>query len=304
MIQQVCRNKSTNEHIHFPSPELLFIYIIIRIYMFSLTEEEKPQIDEDIEVKRMKRLDLLRSKHPYHSISEDGSGWVPVSDAPQFSNYNDESPDLTTPRQRRDRNDTPSPEREQKPIEPGRGGSSISPPCRRQRYNSPLPDPEVRPVHSGNLSPDISPPRRVRDKSRFQGDLSPPRKSRKDFETRELHISSDPDLSPPRKSRKGIEKPELQVFLDPDLSPPRKGRKESERLELRVSLDPDLSPPRKSKKDVQILESRASVEPDLSLPRKSRKEQSSLKEKPKTGLISREEVKAENERTKKDDWLR
>lgn len=267
-------------------------------------EEEKPQIDEDIEVKRMKRLDLLRSKRPYHGISEDGSGWVPVSDAPQSSNYNDERPDLPTPRQRRDRNDTPSPEREQKPIEPGRGCSGASPPHRRQRYISPLPDPEVGPVHSGNLSPDISPPRRVRDKSRFQDDLSPPRNSRKDFERQEFHVSSDPDLSPPRKSRKGIEKPELHVFLDPDLSPPRKGRKESERLELRVSLDPDLSPPRKTKKDVQILESRASLEPDLSLPRKSRKEPSSLKEKPKTGLISREEIKAENERTKKDDWLR
>ncbi|KAK9266891.1 hypothetical protein L1049_027150 [Liquidambar formosana] len=37
-------------------------------YDDDLADEEKPQIDEDIKVKRMKRLEQLISRHPYHDI--------------------------------------------------------------------------------------------------------------------------------------------------------------------------------------------------------------------------------------------
>lgn len=36
-------------------------------------EEEKPLVDEDIEVKRMRRLELLRAQRPHGAVSADGS---------------------------------------------------------------------------------------------------------------------------------------------------------------------------------------------------------------------------------------
>ncbi|XP_074585876.1 pre-mRNA-splicing factor CWC26-like [Curcuma longa] len=66
-------------------------------------DEDKPQIDEDIEVKRMKRLEAIRARKPYHAISEDGSGWVSISNSSKSSN------DLSPPRQVRLRFGTPSP---------------------------------------------------------------------------------------------------------------------------------------------------------------------------------------------------
>lgn len=51
------------------------------------TDEDKPFVDEDIEIKRMRRLEALRAKRPFNAISEDGSGWVPVgqSSPPKIS---------------------------------------------------------------------------------------------------------------------------------------------------------------------------------------------------------------------------
>ncbi|RYR32608.1 hypothetical protein Ahy_A10g047142 [Arachis hypogaea] len=43
------------------------------------SDEEKPIVDEDIEVKRMKRLEQLRA------ISQDGSGWISLSDLQDIS---------------------------------------------------------------------------------------------------------------------------------------------------------------------------------------------------------------------------
>ncbi|KAI4972623.1 hypothetical protein ZWY2020_003548 [Hordeum vulgare] len=38
--------------------------------------DEKPQVNEDIEVKRMRRMEAIRAARPYNSIANDGSGWV------------------------------------------------------------------------------------------------------------------------------------------------------------------------------------------------------------------------------------
>ncbi|XP_044967197.1 uncharacterized protein LOC123427258 isoform X1 [Hordeum vulgare subsp. vulgare] len=63
--------------------------------------DEKPQVNEDIEVKRMRRMETIRAARPYNSIANDGSGWVtlPVP----------EPAGSCSPRHRR-RNDTRSPE--------------------------------------------------------------------------------------------------------------------------------------------------------------------------------------------------
>ncbi|KAF8407443.1 hypothetical protein HHK36_006576 [Tetracentron sinense] len=171
-------------------------------------DEEKPQIEEDIEVKRMKRLEQLRLRRPYHAISEDGSGWVSISDAPKPSNNQDF--DMSPPRQRRARFDTPSPES------------------------------ELKPSGSGDEAPDLSPPRK--------------------------HL-------PVQNS----ERPE-----SPELSPPRGIHGRSSEFDA----------------------SRGSFVPDLSPPRKSRMESFSLKEGRKTGLITGQDIKEENAKTKKNDWSR
>ncbi|XP_035550821.1 uncharacterized protein LOC118349600 [Juglans regia] len=71
-------------------------------------DEEKPQVDEDIEVKRMKRLEQLKAMGPYNATSEDGSGWVSLS--PKAANSTDPNSDMSPPRKSAVRNDTPSPD--------------------------------------------------------------------------------------------------------------------------------------------------------------------------------------------------
>ncbi|KAK7827348.1 bud13 like protein [Quercus suber] len=134
-------------------------------------DEEKPQVNEDIEVKRMRRLEQLRARRAYNAISEDGSGWVSLS--PKCLNSNDPNSDMSPPRKQRIRNDTPSPEPEQ---DFGRDNIDLSPP--RLNLNNDMKD-LGRPG-----SPDLSPPRR------------------RLTETNASHASLLPDLSPPRKSRK------------------------------------------------------------------------------------------------------
>ncbi|KAK4802437.1 hypothetical protein SAY86_000640 [Trapa natans] len=48
-------------------------------------DEAKPQIVEDVEEKRMRRLEQLRMRRPFHSLAEDGSGWVSLPPKPQDS---------------------------------------------------------------------------------------------------------------------------------------------------------------------------------------------------------------------------
>lgn len=261
--------------------------------------DERPLIDEDIEVKRMKRLEQLRARRSYNQISEDGSGWVSLSDTPKGSTFTDPCTDMSPPRNNRvARYDTPSPEPAGlKPLDSGREDADLSPSRQRQRRNdSPegtedLSPPRQRRRRYDSLSPEppsikgatasssqndnLSPPRRRHRRSPSVSllkdagfdDLSPPRKRK------EQHIEAD--LSPPRKRKE-------QQIEAADLSPPRK-RKEQQTEAV------DLSPPRKRKEQQR--------ETDLSPPRKKKEQQ-------KTGLITGKDVSQEIAKIKKDEWSR
>ncbi|KAH8513965.1 hypothetical protein H0E87_006997 [Populus deltoides] len=292
-------------------------------------DEENPQVDEDIEVKRMKRLEVIRARRAYNAIAEDGSGWVILS--PNHANSADPYPDMSPLHKRKVRNDTPSPEHEGKPLHNGGDDTDLSPPRQRQ-HRSPSPAPDT------NLNSDLSPPRKRRYRndtpspepqlkpSREASDLSPPRRQRKHHHspspkpyTKSKHSSVlNSDLSPPRRRRTDTESPKLKPLKeDTDLSPPRQQRQRH--YTPSPKPEPDLSPPRKRKKDAgrsglpdnshlslqlstQSGNSRASMAQDISPPRKNRKESSdpvSSKEPPKTGLITgrdmREEIKTKKE---------
>ncbi|XP_010941204.1 uncharacterized protein [Elaeis guineensis] len=292
--------------------------------------EEKPQIDEDIEVKRMKRLEAIRSRRPYHAISEDGSGWVSISDPSKPSNAAEGGRDLSPPRQRHARFDTPSPESKQRPLDAE--NADLSPPRqRRRRFDSPEPERKMSGIGEADMSPprrqsteDHSPPRRARRRSpeveASRGspiaDLSPPRRTRK---------SSPEDFSPPRRDRRRLQEPA-------DISPPRRSRKVSPRdisaprrarspdaQGPRQSPARDLSPSRRSRKDSSVDLSRprrvrqrspdavrrqGSPAADLSPPRKSRKQLSLDNEARRTGLLSAKEIKDEINQKKKEELSR
>ncbi|EOY11285.1 Uncharacterized protein TCM_026519 isoform 1 [Theobroma cacao] len=283
--------------------------------------DEKPLVDEDIEVKRMKKLEQIRLTRGLNSIAEDGSGWVSLS--PKRTNTLDPNSDVSPPRRQRARNDTPSPE-------PGLRHSNSE---REIEDLSPLRQPR-----SPGLKSDLSPPRRSRvqndtPSAREDADLSPPRRrpSRTDLPEPLVKAAKEgSDLSPPRKRRVRNDTPSPEPVLnqsDSDLSPPRKRRarndspsperrmkptrKDTDLLPLRKrsrrhhtpSPEPDMSPPRRSRPQT----SEVVNDSDLSPPRKHRKESTgpaSLKEQPKTGLISGSEIREEISKTKKDDWLR
>lgn len=232
--------------------------------------EEKPQVDEDIEVKRMKRLELLKSRRPFGAISEDGSGWISVSETAKNLTSDDPNLDISPPRKRRTRNDTPSPEHE-----PGLLAilnSDMSPPRkRRARNDTPSPEPTI-----------------LRSNKPKDDDMSPPRKRRARFDTPSPEPNSDPDLSPPRKGR-------ALDSMNSDLSPPRRGpHRSTNNSRSRGTVVEDRSPPRKKRED------RHQRSSDLSPPRKPMKES----ERPKTGLVSGKDVKEEIAKTKKEELLR
>ncbi|KAL3626322.1 hypothetical protein CASFOL_029871 [Castilleja foliolosa] len=182
-------------------------------------DEEKPQVNEDIEVKRMRRLEQLRSKRHVGMISEDGSGWVSVSDTPSAMRSEDQNSDMSPPRKRRLRNDTPSPKPEQEA--------------------------------DGSAGSDLSPPRQRRDKHSSAADLSPPRKFKNE---RSSSIVS---------TRNSIHR--LDDINTADASTPAS---------------------------------------DLSPPRRRRKESPNSSNRPKTGLVSGRDIKAEIDKTKKEELLR
>lgn len=286
-------------------------------------DEEKPQVDEDVEVRRMKRLEQIRLRRPYNAIAEDGSGWVSLD--PVLSDLNQLNPDMSPPRKRRARNDTPSPEPETKPPGFVRESADLSPPRpRRNRQDTPS--------HSNS---DLSPPRKHRAKNgvdspaRGDLDLSPPKQQRRRYRAPSPEPDQRPgqstgldsDLSPPRKRRARNDAPSSEQELKPvskdaDLSPPRRlrnrhhtpspGPKDSvSRRAKRVSSyqgdmgvsNLDLSPPRKNKKDA-----------DLSPPRRTLKEELSVSAPSKvlsrTGLISGNDIREEISKTKNEDLLR
>ncbi|PSS09663.1 BUD13 like [Actinidia chinensis var. chinensis] len=280
-------------------------------------DEEKPLVDEDIEVKRMKRLEQLRLRRPFGAISEDGSGWVPVSDTLTPLNSNEQNSDLSPPRKRRIRNDTSSPEPDLKSSRGGREVTDLSPPRHvRRRHPTPSPETETKSSHSLGLGPKHG------NSNNQSSDISPPRKQRARYET----LSPEPnlrslkserevtDLSPVRRRQHlySTSSPETEMN-DPDFSPRQEssdyGGKNSE-----ISESRDISPPRRGRRsslhqDVSHVSQRADLSPPrkvsgLSSPKNVRKESSSLKEQPKTGLITGQDIKEENARTKKTDWAR
>ncbi|KAJ3672530.1 hypothetical protein LUZ60_007251 [Juncus effusus] len=184
--------------------------------------EEQPLVEEDIEVRRMKRLEALRAKH--NQISEDGSGWISV---PISHPQNPSSDDLFPPRQHRKRLDTPDDDDLSPPSR--RNDADLSPPRQRgRRIDTPSPD-----RHASRRDAELAPSRRDED-------LSPPRQRRRRADTPSPDRSSrrdDADLSPPRQRRRRAETPSPSRS-DADMSPPRRKRHDS------VSTN-DLSPPRR-----------------------------------------------------------
>ncbi|KAL2335970.1 hypothetical protein Fmac_010416 [Flemingia macrophylla] len=226
------------------------------------SDEEKPLVDEDIEVKRMKRLEQLRARRPYHAISEDGSGWVSLSSTSANSiNLNN---DMSPPRKQRVRNDTPSPEPELNPLSYKRKDADLTPhrslkwkdtppphfgtsnmqdtsPTRRRRHDSPSQD-----VLHGSVASDLSPPRKIQNNAprtdsssdRSPQDFSPPRRGHHDYDTSNMQ-----DISPPRQGCHDYDTSDMK-----DISPPRRGRHNSPSQGRSVASD--LSPPRKIQKNV------------------------------------------------------
>ncbi|KAK8329177.1 hypothetical protein V6Z12_A11G301200 [Gossypium hirsutum] len=285
--------------------------------------DEKPLVDEDIEVKRMKRLEQIRLRRGYNAIAEDGSGWVSLS--PKHANTVDPNSDISPPRRQRTRNDTPSPEPglrhsnseieakdlspPRKPRSPGLK-SDLSPPRRSRAHNettltredSDLSPPSRRPARAGSPEPRLK-------ASRDGTDLSPPRKRRVRNDTpspEPLANRAGADLSPPRKRRARNDTPSpkrrvkpLREGADSDMSPPQ----QRSRRRHTQSPEPDMPPPRQSHAQTSELVH----DSDLSPPRKSRRESTgsaSLKQQSKTGLISGSDIREEISKTKKDDWLR
>ncbi|EPS73826.1 hypothetical protein M569_00932 [Genlisea aurea] len=235
-------------------------------------DEEKPQFDEDVDVKRIKRLELLRSKRPLGAISDDGSGWVSISTATTTSNVRSEEKDSEI----RNRNDSPSPKgravgardgqtaRYDTPSEASDSDGAardLSPPRRKQR------DSDISPPRRKQRDSDISPPRRKQRDS----DISPPRRKQRDS-----------DISPPRRRQR-----------DSDISPPRRPRRDSEFQNEKHSAD--LSPPRKVKNESHYPDRTS----DLSPPRKKQ-----LPTQRRQGLVSAEDIKDEISRRRKEDFLK
>ncbi|MED6145973.1 hypothetical protein PIB30_030192 [Stylosanthes scabra] len=279
------------------------------------SDEEKPLVDEDIEVKRMKRLEQLRARRPYHAISEDGSGWVSLSSQPADPiNVND---DMSPPRKRRVRNDTPSPEHETNLETSDRKAVDLSPSNQQlKRNDTPSPEHDSRPVHSKGLDNDLSPPRKRRVQSAAISPACQPRSSDPNLEDADLspprqrhrgHHNLSPDISPPRRSQRQIYDDKNKNYNTSDLqdlSPPRRRHRHDSPVKgtLHGSEESDLSPPRKRQKDIAI----GSLSPDLSPPRKSQKgfsNAASVSER-KTGLISGKDIREEIDKKKKDDLMR
>ncbi|XP_051151978.1 uncharacterized protein LOC127265969 [Andrographis paniculata] len=268
-------------------------------------DEEKPQVDEDIEVKRMRRLELLKLKRPYGAISEDGSGWVSVSETRSSLKSEDQNSDISPPRKSRQRNDTPSPRPDRKSEI--LADTDLSPPRKSHKHHQSPPGTETGPSRSTGA-----------------------RSARFDTPSPEPHLRAsvndrETDLSPPRRKQRELTDPEKVLshpkLMDSDISPPRRSRRDPRsENDSRASADFDLSPPRKTKSDrsgsvrsarkpVHYLEGqhtsdRTTSVSDLSPPRKRKNESPSVVHKRKTGLVTGGDMKDENEKKMKEDFLR
>ncbi|CAA2997588.1 Hypothetical predicted protein [Olea europaea subsp. europaea] len=260
----------------------------------------------------MKRLEQLKMRRPFGSISEDGSGWVSVTDNRKHVNY-DQNFESSPARKKRAHSDTslkpnlkesgaadanlspPRDHRESYQLDDQ--NSDISPPRkRRARYDSSSPKLEQKP--STAVDVDLSPPRQHHKlyhspspQPQTKTQSSGGRRARYDTPSPEHHFEASEskgditDLSPPRRQRTG------------DISPPRKGKKDK-------SISTDVSA-RKSRRSFEDDASDFAYQiSDLSPPRKRWKGSPFLTQEPKTGLVSGLDIKEEITKKKEIDWLR
>ncbi|CAI5979549.1 unnamed protein product [Closterium sp. NIES-64] len=262
---------------------------------------DAPQVEEDVEVRRQRRLEEARKREL--EVREDGSGWVTVDRTQARGGGRGDgegeaggvggsveggrrgrhdSPDLSPPRRARHYSPDLSPPRRRT----GEDSLDLSPPRRgrRGRHDSPDGD-EGGDRRDGGEGRDEREERERWGREGNRGrvvrdggggtrgdspDLSPPRRATRgspDLSPPRKRKAQSSNLSPPRRARHDL--PDLSPpcrakDVSPDLSPPRRGRKGSPDLSppRRTRNDsPDLSPPRRARHD----------SPDLSPPRKNRK---------------------------------
>lgn len=338
-------NSTGKVSVWFMNVFILFMEILTIDFTssFSYNVDEEPQVDEDIEVKRMRRLEELKAKRPYNSISEDGSGWVSLS--PNRANSSMVNSDMSPPRRTRVRNDTPSPSNELNPPASGEEGEDFSPPRRRQRKHPSSLEHDEKPTNSTYRS--ASPPQKqnVYKDANLQGansehmdcaqeediDLSPPRQRRKRYHTpspepdvtHTQSVSPQSDMSPPRRSDRQASKASLggnhKAAGLSDLSPPRR-RTSDYADDAHISRGSDLSLPRKQRKDVRgdrslsdkhsrnhVTDASQESPADLSPHREKQKAlpvSVSFKQARKTGLLTQQEFGEEMSKTNKEDWTR
>ncbi|VYS47748.1 unnamed protein product [Arabidopsis thaliana] len=305
--------------------------------------EERPMVDEDIEVKRMRRLAEIKARRAHNAIAEDGSGWVTLP-----PNREDTQSDISPPRRQRTRNDSPSPEPGPRRSVADRVDTDMSPPRRRKRHNSPSPEPNRKHTKPVSLDSDMSPPRKRKARNDspspepeakyLSEDLSPPRRrhvhspSRESSRKRSDYVELDDDLSPPRRKRDLHGSPVSDVKKKSnDLSPPRRRRYHSpspepaRRSSKSFGSNADLSPPRrnmnmKDSRDSDLSPQRKAADPrrssenvsrssnfDSSPPRRPRRDSpppQTSKEQRKTGLISGKDIGSEYRKKKEDEKLR
>ncbi|KAG0465532.1 hypothetical protein HPP92_019696 [Vanilla planifolia] len=171
----------------------------------NIVGDDTPQIEEDIEVKRMKRLEALRARKPYHGIGEDGSGWVAIPpkssgvDGPGISTQQEEhnagNNGMSLPRQQERQFDSNSPEVAN--LE----DRDLSPPHQRRRHLE---------MASSSEPLDLSPPRQRRRRRLDTPSALQPQLERSVED--KLSNIDDIDLSPPRQRRHLVEPLPRQSF--------------------------------------------------------------------------------------------
>ncbi|XP_011098404.1 BUD13 homolog [Sesamum indicum] len=175
------------------------------------SDEEKPQVDEDIEVKRMRRLEQLGTGRPFGAISEDGSGCDSVSNAPNNMKPEHQNYDISPPRRSRLRNDTPSPRPEQQSDVSS--DANFSPPRQYHKHYWGPPR-NAKNERSGSI---VSAMKSIHDLDDYDtvdpapsvSDLSPPRKRRNESPilTTGERISKEEFLKSRKKEFRKEEKP-------------------------------------------------------------------------------------------------
>ncbi len=243
--------------------------------------DETPVVDEDIEVKRMRRLEQIKQIRAYDAIAEDGSGWVSVSST--FASSVSRNSDISPPRKKRTRKDTPSPEPRMNVTSAGRENEDLSPPRKsRPRNDTPSPKPKTNKPEREDV--DLSPPRKhmARKDSRSpeyrvgtsmkEADLSPPRRGAvKDMSApAKSQGGEDADLSPPRKRKVCDDTLSPQHRLEPSrdnagMFPPKNHRARYVSLSPKERKNADLSPPHQRHRRHHT----PSPDHDLSPPRRS-----------------------------------